>query len=244
MKLSELTVIVPTRNEEKNIPRFLASVPEAVELIVVDASEDRTVEILKRERRSPLRILRYYGNISQARQLGADSARTPWLLFSDADVEFPPGYFIRVLGHEDDDVVYGPKLSQDSYISYYQWVARTQRVSHSLGLPAASGSNLLVRREVLRGAGGFDPELACNEDSEFAWRAKRSGFRVAFDPALLVYARDHRRLHRGRWRKTAHSIVRCLALYFDLLPSRWRGHDWGYWSALESDAEPPDRTNR
>ncbi|MGH8581125.1 MAG: glycosyltransferase, partial [Gammaproteobacteria bacterium] len=39
MNLSELTVIVPTRNEEKNIPRFLASVPEAVELIVVDASD-------------------------------------------------------------------------------------------------------------------------------------------------------------------------------------------------------------
>ncbi len=105
MKLTELTVIVPTRNEEKNIPRFLASVPEAVELIVVDASEDRTVEILKRERGSPLRVLRYYGNISQARQLGADSARTPWLLFSDADVEFPPGYFPRVLGHEGESAV-------------------------------------------------------------------------------------------------------------------------------------------
>jgi len=39
MKLSELTVIVPTRNEEKNIARFQRSVPDAVELIVVDASE-------------------------------------------------------------------------------------------------------------------------------------------------------------------------------------------------------------
>ena len=37
MNLSEPTAIVPTRNEEKNIARFLASVPEAVELIVVDA---------------------------------------------------------------------------------------------------------------------------------------------------------------------------------------------------------------
>ncbi|MGH8612844.1 MAG: glycosyltransferase family 2 protein [Gammaproteobacteria bacterium] len=237
MNLNELTVIVPTRNEEKNIPRFLASVPEAAELIVVDASDDRTVEILKHGRRCGLRILRYYGNISQARQLGADSARTRWLLFSDADIEFPPEYFARVLGHEDDDIVYGPKLSRDFYIGYYQWFARTQRLSHALGLPAACGSNLLVRQQVLHAVGGFDPELACNEDSEFVWRAKRGGFRVTFDPALLVYARDHRRLHRGRWRKTAHSIVRCLTLYFDLLPSRWRRHDWGYWSPLESDAD-------
>jgi len=30
-------------------------------------------------------------------------------------------------------------------IAYYRWFARTQRLSHALGLPAASGSNMLVR---------------------------------------------------------------------------------------------------
>ncbi|MGH7946240.1 MAG: glycosyltransferase [Opitutaceae bacterium] len=243
MKLSELTLIVATRNEEKNIARFLGSVPNTVALMVVDASEDRTVELLERERGGQLKILRCYGNISQARQLGAACTSTPWLLFSDADVEFSSEYFSRVQRHDGADVIYGPKLSQDGYASHYRWFARGQRVSHALGLPAASGSNMLVRREVLHRIGGFDPELACNEDSELAWRAKRGGFRVVFDPELIVYARDHRRLHRGRWRKTAHSLIRCVALYFDLLPSRWRRHDWGYWSPLEGEAREPSNTN-
>jgi hypothetical protein len=32
-----------------------------------------------------------------------------------------------------------------------------------------------------------------------------------------------------RW----HTLVRCPLLYFDALPERWRGSDWGYWSASE-----------
>ncbi|MGH8579880.1 MAG: hypothetical protein ACREVK_07110, partial [Gammaproteobacteria bacterium] len=72
------------------------------------------VEILKRERRGGKDPA-----LTSARQLGADSARTAWLLFSDADIEFPPEYiFLRLLGHEDDNIVYGPKLSRDFYIIF------------------------------------------------------------------------------------------------------------------------------
>jgi len=85
-----------------------------------------------------------------------------------------------------------------------------------------------VRRQVLQTIRGFDPELSCNEDSELAWRIKRAGYRVDFDPKLRGYATDHRTgLNRGVWRKTMHSLLRCLLLYLDLMPSRWRGHDLG-----------------
>jgi hypothetical protein len=62
------------------------------------------------------------------------------------------------------------------------------------------------------------------------WRVKRRGYPVLFAPDLIVYARDHRRLEQGTARKTLHSISRCLLLYFNLMPARWRSHDWGYWS--------------
>ncbi len=229
MRIEEITLVVPTRNEERNIGAFLARLPQALPIIVVDASEDRTPEIVTAARRPACTLVRRPANVSEARQLGADLATTPWLLFTDADVELPPDYFERLSGHSDCHALYGPKLSRDAFRRYYRGFALAQSVAHRLGVPAASGSNLLVRRQVLETIGGFDPKLSCNEDSEIAWRIKRAGYRVDFDPKLRVYATDHRRLNRGVWRKTMHSLVRCLLLYLDLIPSRWRGHDWGYW---------------
>jgi GT2 family glycosyltransferase len=210
--------------------------PPGVQLIVVDASQDATPELVQTLRPHNTLLLRCASTVTQARQWGAEAAETTWLLFTDADVIFPPDYFERLRGYRGYDALYGPKLSTDEFRSYYRWFAQGQRLAHALGMPAASGSNLLVKRQVLRDIGGFDLELTCNEDSELAWRVKRRGYRVDFAPDLVVYARDHRRLHRGVARKTLHSWVRCALLYFNLMPSRWREHDWGYWS-LPRDSE-------
>jgi len=230
MRPDQITIIVPTKNEAHNIATFLKSIPPAIELIVVDASDDETPQLIASLRPAHTTVLRVRSNIAQARQIGAERADTPWLLFTDADVSFAPDYFERPSTHQTYDVLYGPKLSLDDHQRYYRWIARAQYLSDRLGLPAASGSNLLIRRAALERSGGFDPRLSVNEDSEIVWRIKRLGLRVAFTFDLVVYARDHRRLQRGTLRKTLHSIVRCGLLYLNLMPERWRSHDWGYWS--------------
>jgi GT2 family glycosyltransferase len=230
--LSDITIIIPTRNEADNILPFLATIPEQTPLIVVDDSDDATPYLIRNHRPRRTQLLRRSSNVTQARQIGADTAVTPWLLFSDADVVFAPGYFPRLLQilETGDHVFYGPKRSRNQFRSYYHRFAQGQRLSHRLGIPAASGSNLLVQRRAFRAVGGFDLDLTCNEDSEIVWRLKRQGYRVHFVPDLIVYATDHRRLHRGLWRKTAHSLLRCLLLWSGLMPRRWRRSDWGYWS--------------
>lgn len=233
MDLKDITVIVPTRNEAHNIEAFLCSVPERVKLVVVDASNDATPEIVRRIRPHRTVVLKDPGTITQARQLGADYSATAWLVFADADVAFHSQYFSRLCSLDVWDAVYGPKQSQHEFRCYYQWLAYGQRLSHRLGVPAATGSNLAVQRDALMAVGGFDPELVCNEDSELIWRIKRAGFTVNYEPSLIVYAHDHRRLYRGLWRKSIHSIVRCTLLYLNVMPTRWRGSDWGYWSVPE-----------
>ncbi len=239
MRPDQITIIVPTKNEAHNIATFLKSIPPAIELIVVDASDDETPQLIASLRPVHTTVLRVRSNIAQARQIGAERADTPWLLFTDADVFFAPDYFERLATHHTYDVLYGPKLSLDDHQRYYRWIARAQYLSDRLGLPAASGSNLLIRRAALERSGGFDLRLSVNEDSEIVWRIKRLGLRVAFTFDLVVYARDHRRLQRGTLRKTLHSIVRCGLLYLNLMPDRWRSHDWGYWSECHS-AESSD----
>lgn len=229
MQLSELTLILPTRDEARNIAAFLGSVPPEPRLVVVDASRDDTPERIEALRPANTLVLREPGSVAHARQRGAEIARTRWLLFSDADLVFAPDYFERLTRLGGAAVYYGPKLSRDRFRRYYRGFARAQALSHALGWPAASGSNLLVAREAWSAVGGFDLQLNCNEDSELVWRIGRAGYGVCFLPDLVVYAIDHRRIENGRTAKTLHSLARCVLLYTDLMPRRYRGLDWGYW---------------
>ena len=68
-----------------------------------------------------------------------------------------------------------------------------------MGVPAASGSNLLIKKTICERGGGFDTELVCNEDSEIVWRLKDHGIKVAFASDLVVHATDHRRLYKGKF---------------------------------------------
>ena len=229
MHLSEVTLILATRDEAHNIGTFLGSIPPQIRLIVVDASRDKTPDLIEHLRPVNSLVLREPGSVTQARQRGAGVAITPWLLFSDADIVFPPGYFERLCSLTGEAVCYGPKLSRDRYRHYYRWVAAGQSLCQVCGIPAASGSNLLVPRAVFSAIGGFDLTLNCNEDSEFVWRIKRAGYQVRYLRDLVVYATDHRRIERGRTRKTLHSLARCTLLYTNLMPQKLRSLDWGYW---------------
>lgn len=228
-----LTVVVPTKNERANIGAFLSSLPPEIALIVVDASEDGTPEVIERLRPARTRVLRARGNIASARQLGAEAAVTEWVLFTDADVVFAPGFFATLAAASfpaGTGALYGRKAALGSYPVYHALFRAGQAVCAFFGIPAGSGSNMLVRRAALGEAGGFDLELSCNEDSEVLWRVADAGVGVRFVPELVVYSRDERRLARGSVKKLVHSALRCALLYTELLPRRWRAHDWGYWS--------------
>lgn len=232
--IADITVVLPTRNEARNIEPFLRSLPECIPLVVVDRSDDETREIIGRMRPERTKVLYCAGTLTEARQAGAQHATTRWLLFTDADVEFSADYFGRLAAVPSCDVAYGAKLSQREYRRYYAWFMRGQQLVHSLGLPCASGSNLLVSAGAFEAVGGFDLGLTCNEDSELVWRMQSRGYRCRFDPQLVVWATDHRRLRRGLWLKTLHSLMRCVLLRTGWMPAGWRRHDWGYWTERPS----------
>ena len=232
MDLGDLTIVVPTKNERENVRAFLDSIPVDVELIVVDDSDDCTPEVIRGLRPENTRVIRRQGNIAVARQVGGEAASTTWLLFTDADVVFAPCYYDALAElpvTERHGAFGGSKSSTGRHRRYYWWFNLWLRVICTIGAPAGSGSDLLVRRRALREAGGFDASQTCNEDSILTWEVKRAGYRVAPAPQLIVHEVDHRRLERGAWRKSLHSIVRCMALYRNLLPKSRRTDDWGYW---------------
>lgn len=229
-----VSVIIPTRNEAARIGAFLASLPPEVELVVVDASDDTTPDLIHALRPERTQVIRSPARIAAARQIGAGYARGEWLLFSDADVRFAPDYFTRVATCLYGDAFYGAKYATVSHPVYSRFFLDGQRILDRIGFPAASGSNMAVRRAAFEAVGGFRLDLPVNEDTELLLRMAYQDYQIAFLPELAVYSLDDRRLERGSIRKMLHSLARCMLIALNLrvpVPQRLLRHDWGYWNA-------------
>lgn len=87
-----VTVIIPVRNEARNLPRCLDSLADVGEVIVVDSqSADATVEIA-RERKAEVVQFHYQGGWPKKRQWAMDNLPIAhdWILLLDADEVMTP----------------------------------------------------------------------------------------------------------------------------------------------------------
>jgi putative flippase GtrA len=109
--LPELTVIIPTRNERDNVEPLLerltvALAGTAAEIIFVDDSDDDTAEEIARvgrRQRMAVRLLhrapdQRAGGLSTAVVSGMRSARAPWALVMDGDLQHPPEILPQLFG--------------------------------------------------------------------------------------------------------------------------------------------------
>jgi len=85
--MNRLSACVITRNEEKNLPRLLASLSGLVdEIVVVDAGSTDRTEQIARERGAFFRN-RAWTNYAEQKNFAAASASSDWILSLDADEE-------------------------------------------------------------------------------------------------------------------------------------------------------------
>jgi glycosyltransferase involved in cell wall biosynthesis len=88
-----ISIIILTKNEEKNILDCLETVSWADEIIILDDNSiDRTVEIAKTQNLSNLKILEQElaGDFSKQRNYALSHATNEWVLFIDADERVTP----------------------------------------------------------------------------------------------------------------------------------------------------------
>jgi glycosyltransferase involved in cell wall biosynthesis len=175
-----LSIIVPTLNEEDNLPRLLDSIKAQsgadFEVIVSDNhSTDKTREI----------AAAYGARVvdgalpSRARNLGALAAKGDILLFLDADVELPAPDFLektfaelaeRKLGIATCAVFpISEKLTDKIFHKTFNLYTRAVRRFS----PHAPGFCIFARKDVHEAIGGFDEEIKLAEDHDYASRAAK-----------------------------------------------------------------------
>ena len=93
MELSKLlTIVIPCKNESKTIDKTLTLLNfqediEKVEVIIADSSDDGTTYQLEVRNKDRFNLKIINGGLpSKARNNGANQAKTPYILFMDADM--------------------------------------------------------------------------------------------------------------------------------------------------------------
>jgi|GEM_PF-2314949 len=206
MSLPYISIIIPTKNEEKNLARILASIKNICypknkyEVIVVDGcSNDKTVKIAKKFKVKV--IINNEKNRSSGCQLGVDEAKGSHVAFTDADCVVPKNWLNGLLeGFTGNKIVSigGPNITPDDDLPFAKALGD---VISLLTKPGArygfsggklretfhnSGCNVLYRKKAILDAGGFNKNLITCEDEELDFRIKKKGYKILFDPFIAV----------------------------------------------------------
>lgn len=123
--MSNLSVVILTKNEENNILDCIETVLGADEIIIVDDySDDRTLEIIKNLSKKNIKVFRNHLNrdFSKQRNFGLSAAKNDWLLFLDSDERLSEDLFNEINSEIEEstfdgffikrrDIIWGRKLT-------------------------------------------------------------------------------------------------------------------------------------
>jgi cellulose synthase/poly-beta-1,6-N-acetylglucosamine synthase-like glycosyltransferase len=195
---TDISVIIPTLNEAKNLPKCLSSLinqsrRSISEIVVVDGgSTDGTVEVARKY--SDMVLVEPGQAVGASRNHGARKAEGEILAFIDADTIASLDWLEEIersfhenpssIGVTGPTLPYGgTKLDELAYRVATGWA---QRLSLKIGLPHVAGFNCAYRREAFWRAGGFDESRELSEDVMLSLRIRHQG-RIIFNPDMQAY---------------------------------------------------------
>ncbi|MCX5789697.1 MAG: glycosyltransferase family 2 protein [Elusimicrobia bacterium] len=238
--LPGVSVLIPAHNEELVIERTVETVlasdypKDKLEFIVLDdASTDGTALILDRlaERHPRLQIVHVparEGGKGKAAALnrGLKLARHSLIGVYDADNQPEPAALRYLAAQFELEPRLGAALGKFRTINRkknlltrfinieglsFQWIVQAGRWK-LLKIATLSGTNYIVRKDVLDEVGGWDEE-ALTEDAELSLRILEAGYRIKFVPYSTTWEQEPEDLRtwfkqRTRWARGSFYLMR------------------------------------
>lgn len=173
----KVSIIIPTKNEEKNIGLCLKSLQtqtyKSVEMIVVDNfSSDKTEEIAQK---FGVKVFQKGPERSSQRNFGAQKAIGNIFFFIDADMEIEKEVVAQAVSLLDMDketaAIVVPEISSGT--GYWAQVRALERSCY-LNEPGIEAARIF-RKEAFIKIGGFDKNLIAAEDWDLTVRIKKMG---------------------------------------------------------------------
>ncbi len=206
--VTDVTVVVPTRDRAESVAGLLAVLPPRVPVVVVDDGSRDPDALARVAAAHGAQLVRHERNRgpAAARNTGLRAARTPYVAFCDSDVRPEAGWLGILRRHLDDPAVAlaAPRVLGAEPAPGDGWLDRYEQARSSLDLgphPAAvrvhgpvaylPSACLLARRSALHRACGFDEQMRSGEDVDLVWRLLGAGWRVRYEPAAAV-RHEHR----------------------------------------------------
>lgn len=188
--MSELAIVLISKNQAWNISRLIESVlhaaPEIVsrEVVLVDsASTDETVELACKY---PISVLQLDKNQrlcpSAGRYVGYNYTSSQLVLFLDGDNEIYPGWLEKAFHvlKENPDIaaITGPRVPLPLEGSDADKSPLVNPPVNTLKPALHPGGTALYRRSVLKQVGTFNPYFYSDEEPELAFRIRNAGYRI------------------------------------------------------------------
>lgn len=169
-----LTIIIPCKNERYNIYQCINLISKQTDIIgttiiIADNSDELgSIYFLKNAKNDFQNILNIEiikgGFPSKARLEGSKLAKTPYILFLDADIMLQDKSIIAECLKYDTDLVTVPFQTEAKYNWIFRLFDIQQKLSNMLGIPFAIGGFQLFKTESYWKTGGYDESHLLAED--------------------------------------------------------------------------------
>ena len=173
-----VSILIPTLNEERELPRLLdhlAALHGRWEVIVADGgSRDRTLQIARAHPARP-RVVEHAGGRAAQLNAAARAAAGDVLLFLHADSRLPRDAYASLAGAWRANAVQGGNfaLRFEGDGRFERALAAVYRLQRRHGFYYGD-SSIWVRRQAFDALGGYR-EIAIMDDYDFVRRLERSG---------------------------------------------------------------------
>ncbi len=184
-----LSVIIISKNEERNISRSIESVLDSTrnikdtEIILVDsASTDRTVEIAEKY---PIKILQLDASVplspGAGYYIGFLQSVGHYIQFHCADMVLDRNWFQNAIPIFEQDVKIGAVFGFTTQEDYETSMAKKffeSTKNLNVGEVSHYAGDALIKRDILQEIGNFNPFLRAGEEGELSYRIIENGYKL------------------------------------------------------------------